>query len=68
MYSELDVHIETFMDRITDFINEDKEHYVLQEHVDHIDVPDAEHPTNIIEITQHDGRKFRTTITTQEVE
>lgn len=67
MYSELDIHTETICDQLM---------FYFIEHAKSLDDPEptieyiegADHPTSKIVATNHDGRKFLVTITTEEID
>lgn len=64
MYSEHDIHTECIVDPLVD-------HNVALEPNENVHlstVLNAEHPKSIITLTCHDGRKFKTTITTEEID
>lgn len=65
MYCDLDVHedcISALQEALTALPLEGKED------VKFADVEDAAIPTTVFTITQHDGRVFRTTVTTEEID
>lgn len=67
MYSELDVHIETYTDPLYEALDHERNkpgtegYFVIEV------IAQASHPTTVFHITQHDGRRFKTTIVTEEI-
>lgn len=68
MYSELDVHIETVCDRLMDYF---RDHAISENDPNQlptIEDLDGDHPTSVITAINHDGRKFKIVIITEEIE
>lgn len=66
MYSELDIHIEAVCDLLMAYFIEHAEQF--GDTLPTIETLDADHPTSVIVTTNHDGRKFKIMIITEEIE